>query len=82
MEYKKININTARRLYNEGRKIIVKTSKMRIEPTIWTTPMELVKKEREEEKNEIDFDRNINAYKFYNCNYKLGKTLQYYIIEV
>lgn len=79
MEYKKINITTARKLYNEGKKIIVKTSKMRIEPTMWTEPMELVKKEREEQQNEIDFDKNINIYKFYNCNSELGKTLQYYI---
>lgn len=79
MEYKKININKARRLYNEGKKIIVKTSKMRIEPTMWTTPMELVKKEREEEKNEIDFDKNINVYAYYNCNNEMGRTLQYYI---
>lgn len=79
MEYKKININTARKLYNEGRKIIVKTSKMRIEPTMWTTPMELVKKEREEQLNEVDFDKNINVYRFYNCSNELGKTLQYYI---
>ena len=81
MEYKKININKARRLYNEGRKIIVKPCKMPIEETMWSSPMELVKKERKEFNNEIDFDKNINVYKFYNCNSEMGRTLQYYIIE-
>jgi len=74
----KINKSRARKLYNKGIKIHVVACKVRLENNPWVQPYELSKKENDGS----DFDKCINNFEYYNCQYnELGYYSAYYITD-
>ena len=69
MNYKKINKNTAEKLYNEGKTILVKPFKMPIEAGMWFTPMYLNK--MESVSLEPQQDKLLLEQKYPKVNYRL-----------
>lgn len=73
MEYKKINKQKARRLYEEGKTIYLLPCKVRLN-NLWIVPFPINKKDGSL------FDRCVDYYEYYNCQYnETGKYSAYYI---
>lgn len=70
----KIRKTKARKLFNEGQVIYLLPCKMRVD-NVWQKPHEVVKSE---ENN--DFDKVVNSFEYYNCQYnETGKYTAFYI---
>lgn len=81
-EFKKVNKTQARKLYNKNVNIYIVPCKVFPNySSIWIKPIKLNKEEYLEKYYEIDFDKIINNFEFYNCNKDLGKYTSYYIYE-
>lgn len=73
---KKIRKNTARKLFNEGRELIITPCKCNPHGA-WLTGFTICKNTLENS----DFDRLINEFEYYNCNSELGKYTAFYTEE-
>ena len=73
---KKIRKNTARKLYNMGKSIIILPCKCR-PGSMWLHGFEIKKTAPQN-----DFDRLINEFEYYNCNAETGRYTAYYAEEV
>lgn len=73
---KKIRKNTARKLYNMGKSILILPCKCH-PGAMWLHGFEIRKTDP---KN--DFDRLINEFEYYNCNAETGTYTAYYAEEV
>ena len=62
------NIRTAKKLYNAGRTVYTLPCNVRLE-NVWIKPMMITE----------DFDKFVNACRYYNCNSELGNYLHFYI---
>ena len=72
----KIRKNTARKLFNEGRELII--IPCNCSPNgAWLTGFRICKNYLENS----DFDRLINEFEYYNCNGELGRYTHYYLEE-
>lgn len=69
---RRISAQTAKKEFKKGTKIFILPSRI-ILGNKFITPFEL--------RSEQDWDLQINAYKYYNCNNETGLGLSYYIIE-
>jgi hypothetical protein len=81
MEFKKVNITKARRLYNEGITIYIVPCK--VFPDFnnnWIKPFDLnIKEFLKENEKYNNFDSRINNFAYYNCNSELGNYIHFYI---
>ena len=72
----KIRKTMARKLFNEGKSIYLLPCKMRVN-NMWQSPYEMVKNEEYP-----DFDKMVNNYEYYNCQYnETGKYTAFYILD-
>ncbi len=62
------NIRTAKRLFTAGGAVYALPNKVRLE-NAWIKPMRITG----------DFDKSVNACRYYNCNSELGNYLHFYI---
>ena len=72
----KIRKNTARKLFNEGRELVIIPSNCSPNGA-WVKGYRICKNNLENS----DFDRLINEFEYYNCNGELGRYTHYYIEE-
>jgi hypothetical protein len=70
--YTQITLREARKFYNDGWTIYLLPSKAAI-GSCWISPLPV--------SGCGDFDRKVNAYKYYNCNEYVGKSVHYYIFK-
>ena len=72
--YKKVNKTQARKLFLQKKDIYILPCKVYI-GNMWIKPYiaNITKKV------DFDFDKLINEYEYYNCNYELGYYASYYI---
>lgn len=75
--FKRISKRAARAAYNNGLTIVICSCNVR--PfTEWGCEVTINKKDCEPD--DIDFDKAVNAFEWYNCNYsELGKYAAFYI---
>lgn len=66
---KRISKRQARKLFNRGEKVYMAPSKMNIW-SMWFSPVCM--------DNNEDFEKNVNAFRYYNCNEETGKVVYYY----
>jgi len=72
----KINKQKARRLFNEGVRIMLLPCKCRLsKENMWIQPIGISNKYTE------DFDKMINNFEYHNCNNELGKYTHFYIAD-
>ena len=75
----RINKKRARNLYNKGISIYLLPCKVQLD-NIWIKPHQINIRDYPGEVN--SFDRRVNAFEYYNCNYnQLGYYTAYYIEE-
>ena len=67
----KITKGMARKLYNEGKEVMVIPNRVRVDGML-TKP----------DDNSVSFDQMCNAVHYYNCSPETGMTLVYYAKEV
>lgn len=69
----KITKGMARKLYNEGKEIMVIPNRVRVDSPLagWLTKA-----------NDVDFEKLCNAVFYYNCSPETGMNLVYYAKEV
>ena len=80
--FKKINKIQARKLYNNNVNIYIVPCKVYPDyNNVWIKPVKLNKEEHIKNCYEIDFDKIINNFEFYNCYTELGRYTSYYIYE-
>ena len=81
--YKKVNKKQARKLFLQRYDIYLLPCKVNLQ-NMWIKPciISIVNKENGKARD-VDFDKLVNEYEYYNCNYnELGKYASYYIKEV
>lgn len=64
----------ARKLFNAGKTVYLLPSKVGTD-SMWVKPHGV------NNRDEQDFEKVINAYRYYNCNIELGRGLHYYVEE-
>ena len=69
----KITKGMARKLYNEGKEIMIIPNRVRVDSPLasWLTKT-----------NDVDFEKVCNAIFYYNCSPETGMNLVYYAKEV
>ena len=70
----KIRKDTARKLFNDGKELIIIPCKC-APGGMWLTGFRICKNNLEN----ADFDRLINEFEYYNCNAELGRYTSFYI---
>lgn len=77
MNVKKIKKDAARKYFNKGINIYMIPNRVKFDINgKWIQPFKF------NNKLEIDFDKCVNNYAYYNCNNELGNTVAFYIEEV
>ena len=78
--YKRIRKDVARRLYNEGKTVYLTPSNVVASNTNpWVKPCPISKSKWGWER---DFDRVVNKFEYYNCNYnELGYYANFWLIN-
>jgi len=65
----KIDKRQARKFFKQGQEIYMLPSRMNLR-SVWYKPYKLM--------NSIDFDKQVNAYEYYNCNSETGSRAKFY----
>lgn len=73
MNFKKITKPTARKLFDIGTPIYLIPNKCNIHNDTWVKPTVISKTMG------VSFDKIVNEYEYYNCNYEAGKVAAYYV---
>lgn len=74
MNFTKITKPKARAVYNAGGNVYLMASKLRV-GNAWVQPVCINKNSGEE------FESQINAFSYYNCNAETGKAVNYYLAD-
>ena len=78
-KYTRVRKDVARRLFNEGRTVYLTPSNVVASDTnMWIKPLAI---EQREGKSKGEFDKQVNAFEYYNCNYELGYYTNFWINE-
>lgn len=78
--YIKVNKTKARNLFNQGKTIYIVPCKVRFDfNNVWIKPFAINNKNYEEYTYKDTFDKIINSFECYNCNYELGYYCSYYV---
>ncbi len=72
--YRKVTKPMARKLYEEGKSILMCACKLN-PASEWGTYSII------SNKDEVSFDRAVNAFTYYNCNSETGSYPHYYVKE-
>ena len=77
MQFQKINVSTARTMYANGETVYLLPNKIRL-GNAWIKPVGICKADSVNGSSNIDFQKQINAFMYYNCNKETGTTVAYY----
>lgn len=78
-KYTRVRKDVARRLFNEGKTIYLTPSNVAAsDSNLWIKPLAI---EQGEGKGKGEFDKQVNAFEYYNCNQELGYYTNFWIIE-
>ncbi len=73
MEYRKCHLKTAERLFNKGTPVYLCPSKAKPHDGVFSLAVKI------EPENGSDFEKLVNAFRYYNCNSETGKNVSFYI---
>lgn len=74
---KQITIRKARRLYNEGKQVYLQSCNMRFN-SMWQSAC-CVSKKTKQWCSDLDFDRIVNEFVFYNCDNERGSYANFFV---
>lgn len=75
---KKLTLRQAIALYNKGTKIYLKCSKVTEQMLQYSPWLSWYDVQKQEDLEDNEFIKIVNAFKYYNCNKELGLRVNYY----